>query len=83
MEENYKHPEDAGYFPGAEKIKMPLEFLTKNSPHSDGQEYRWNTMEELRRAQHPIKFRNSCTLPCSPSDWYKGGKCDKNGCYHE
>lgn len=25
----------------------------------------------------------SCNKPCSPSDWYKGGKCDKNGCYYE
>lgn len=25
----------------------------------------------------------SCDKPCSPSDWYKGGKCDKNGCYYE
>ena len=25
----------------------------------------------------------SCSKPCSPSDWYKGGKCDKNGCYYE
>ncbi len=22
-----------------------------------------------------------CNKPCSPSDWHKGGKCDKNGCY--
>jgi hypothetical protein len=25
----------------------------------------------------------SCTIPCSPSDWKPGGKCDKKGCYHE
>lgn len=23
----------------------------------------------------------SCDHPCSPSDFYKGGKCDKMGCY--
>lgn len=22
-----------------------------------------------------------CDRPCGPSDYYKGGKCDKNGCY--
>lgn len=22
----------------------------------------------------------SCDAPCSPSDFYVGGKCDKNGC---
>lgn len=30
-----------------------------------------------------VKDNKSCNKPCSPSDWYKGGKCDKNGCYHE
>lgn len=23
----------------------------------------------------------SCNKACSPSDYYEGGKCDKNGCY--
>ena len=23
----------------------------------------------------------NCTKSCSPSDFYKGGKCDKNGCF--
>jgi len=27
--------------------------------------------------------KRSCDKPCSPSDWYEGGKCDKNGCYHK
>ena len=27
--------------------------------------------------------KKSCSLSCGPSDWYKGGKCDINGCYHE
>jgi hypothetical protein len=25
--------------------------------------------------------RKSCHHACSPSDFYKGGKCDKMGCY--
>jgi hypothetical protein len=25
--------------------------------------------------------RKSCDHACSPSDYYKGGKCDKMGCY--
>jgi hypothetical protein len=25
--------------------------------------------------------KKSCNKPCSPSDYYPGGKCDKNGCY--
>lgn len=25
--------------------------------------------------------RKSCHHACSPSDYYKGGKCDKMGCY--
>jgi len=25
--------------------------------------------------------QKSCDNPCSPSDYYKGGKCDKMGCY--
>lgn len=24
-----------------------------------------------------------CNKSCSQSDWYKGGKCDENGCYHK
>jgi len=28
------------------------------------------------------KNSNSCDKACSPSDFYKGGKCDKNGCYY-
>lgn len=24
----------------------------------------------------------SCSKACSPSDFYKGGYCDKNGCFH-
>lgn len=27
------------------------------------------------------KKRKSCEVACSPSDYYKGGKCDLNGCY--
>lgn len=23
----------------------------------------------------------SCMESCTPSDWKKGGRCDKNGCY--
>jgi len=30
-----------------------------------------------------VKDNKSCDKPCSPSDWYKGGKCDINGCYYE
>lgn len=25
--------------------------------------------------------KQSCDVACSPSDFYQGGKCDKNGCY--
>ena len=25
----------------------------------------------------------SCDKACSPSDWHKSGKCDKNGCYYD
>ncbi len=25
--------------------------------------------------------KESCNHSCSPSDWYKGGKCDINGCH--
>lgn len=28
-----------------------------------------------------MKNSDSCSKSCSPSDWYKGGKCDLNGCY--
>jgi len=28
-------------------------------------------------------INRSCHKSCSPSDWYEGGKCDKNGCYHK
>lgn len=29
------------------------------------------------------KLSNSCDKSCSPSDYYKGGKCDLNGCFEE
>lgn len=29
------------------------------------------------------KEKEPCTKSCSQSDWYKGGKCDINGCYYE
>ncbi len=28
-----------------------------------------------------FETRRYCTVPCGPSDWYPGGKCDVNGCY--
>ena len=27
--------------------------------------------------------KSSCNKSCSASDWYEGGKCDENGCYHK
>ena len=35
------------------------------------------TKEGLKEQAKP------CHIPCSPSDYYKGGKCDLNGCYDE
>ena len=29
------------------------------------------------------KIVSSCHHACSPIDFYKGGKCDKNGCYED
>lgn len=26
---------------------------------------------------------HKCKVPCSPSDYCKGGKCDRMGCYEE
>lgn len=35
-------------------------------------------------AQISTKAENKpCSKSCGPGDWYKGGKCDKNGCYYE
>ena len=30
-----------------------------------------------------LEKKKSCDVACSPSDYYKGGKCDKHGCYEE
>ena len=37
---------------------------------------------EVKSTLAPVSKR-SCLKACSPSDWYEGGKCDKNGCYHK
>ena len=26
--------------------------------------------------------KKSCSKSCGPGDWYKGGKCDVNGCFY-
>ena len=37
----------------------------------------------LLREPKPPEDKDSCNKTCSQSDWYKGGKCDKNGCYNK
>ncbi|MCB0446394.1 MAG: hypothetical protein KDD03_02590, partial [Gelidibacter sp.] len=35
-----------------------------------------------RFGYHPEShIRTNCDKPCSPADFYKGGYCDKKGCY--
>jgi hypothetical protein len=51
-----------------------------------------NLLLEERNEWHKTKVKNlglfdvskrSCDKSCSQSDWYEGGKCDKNGCYYK
>ena len=41
--------------------------------------------KELQKLEHELqqldKKQSSCDRPCSPSDYYKGGYCDRHGCY--
>jgi hypothetical protein len=44
----------------------------------------WGNWDKIRWSSKPRKpIGESCDKPCGPSDWYKGGKCDRNGCYYE
>lgn len=41
-----------------------------------------NGVEEARETIKKMK-ESSCSKSCGPSDWYRGGKCDNNGCYEK
>lgn len=41
-------------------------------------------LEAEKAAGHLSKdYQQPCNKPCGPSDYYRGGKCDENGCYNE
>lgn len=38
---------------------------------------------EIKRLKSKLEVKASCDKSCSPSDYHKGGKCYKNGCFEE
>ena len=51
----------------------------------DGLIARVEELDKILGQKLPIHnvSKRSCNKSCSQSDWYEGGKCDKNGCYHK
>ena len=80
--------------PGDEVLKDDREWMRTSVPgtvapnpnYASNRLYRRNLQREAAETESPETGKDgnkSCPISCSPSDWKIGGKCDKNGCYHE
>ena len=65
-----------------DKLKLIHQLFIGKVADEIGNNRAQELLEESKNAINSFP-KPSCVKPCSPSDWYEGGKCDLNGCYHK